>query len=118
MIPIKCFDVVSVLVDDANDKFKPLWTYSEEKYNILKQYCGIIDRIAENTGAIAYGIEVGEIDMTVRVSVGYDKFQINIDENSDFYKLLPHTVSFGASFLDDDGLYIDFVFPSIWERNK
>ena len=34
---VKCFDVVSMVVDEANSQFAPLWKPNEEKYKILKQ---------------------------------------------------------------------------------
>lgn len=44
---VKCFDVVSMVTEEAIKRFAPLWKLDRECNRILKQYCSVIDSLAE-----------------------------------------------------------------------
>ena len=63
----KCFDVVSMVVDEATAQFAPIWRPNNEKLRILKQYCGVLDSLAEGFGGVAFAAEGNPDGMS-----GYD----------------------------------------------
>lgn len=114
-IKIKCFEVVSMIVDEATRQFSPIWAPNEEKYNILKQYCSVIDDLAKEFNGESIEVEVDDINMTIDVSLECWDLKL---ESSDhiFHKLVKRSVSVGFSVSNDGNLNVTFVFPSIWER--
>lgn len=113
--PVKCFDVVSMVVEEATKQFAPLWKESEEDLKILKEYCNIIDALSEEFGGEAYKVEVDDIKMTVSVSVDCKDILINTKTNG-FYALVERAISVGFSAIDSGAMTVTFVFPSVWER--
>lgn len=112
---IKCFDVMSMVIDEANDRFAPLWKVNNEKYDILKQYCEYIDKLANDFDGLSFDVEVDEIQMIIKITL--ECLDIVIEEPTHyFYELAKRTNEFRFSVSEDGNLNISFVFPSIWER--
>lgn len=112
---IKCFDVVSMVVDEANCRFSPLWKIDKEKHDILKQYCDYMDKLSADFGGKSFDVEVDEIKMTIQIVLECPDIIIEQPTHY-FYELAKRAVNFGFSVSEDGNLNISFVFPSIWER--
>lgn len=112
---VKCFDVVSMVVDEANERFHPLWKIDKEKYRILKQYCGVMDSLSEEFGGESFEVEVDEVAMTISISLACQDMTIE-QKNHKYYSLAQRAVSFGFSRTEDGLLNATFVFPSVWDK--
>ena len=112
---IKCFDIVDSVIQEADDQFGVLFKINTEKYDILKQYCDIIDLINKEFDVEYIHVSVDEIQMTITVSIGCCDITIESNDHV-IYELFKRAVSLEFS-VDDDGLLrTSFTFPSIWER--
>lgn len=115
-IKIKCFEVTSMMVDEATKRFAPIWSIDQNKYAILEQYCGIIDDIAEEFNGESIVVEVDEIKMTISITV--ECWDMKLESvNHIFYKLTERSVKFGFSVSEEGNLNVNFTFPSVWERS-
>ena len=47
---VNCFDVVSMVVEEATKQFAPLWKLDKECNRIFEQYFSVIDSLAEEFG--------------------------------------------------------------------
>ena len=112
---VKCFDVVSMVVDEATKQFAPLWKIHEERNSILGQYCAVIDSLAEEFGGKSFDVAVDDISMEIAVIMECDDIVIE-SKTHKFYTLAQRTKSLGFSVSDDGGLNVKFVFPSVWVR--
>lgn len=112
---IKCFDVVSMVVEEATEQFAPLWKLNEENYKILEQYCGVIDSLAQEFEGESYDVEVDEVKMTVKIVLECQEMTIE-SKTHQFYELAQKADSFGFSATEDSTLLVEFVFPSVWEK--
>lgn len=112
---VKCFDVVSMVVDEANSQFAPLWKPNEEKYKILKQYCEALDSLAEEFDSESFNVEIDDISMTIAVTMECSDITIQSDKHK-FYDLAKRTISIGFSASKDGFVCVKFVFPSIWDK--
>ena len=111
---VKCFDVVEMVVDEANKLFTPLWKIDDEKYRILKQYCDVIDMISEEFDGQGYDVSVDEIKMTVKIIVECQSLMLESASHK-FYALAKRALSCCFSVSDNGNVNVEFVFPSIWE---
>lgn len=76
---VKCFDVVSMVVDEATDQFSQLWKINKERYEILKQYCDVLDSLVEEFDGESFNVEVDDISMNNRNYNGISqKSQLNL----------------------------------------
>ncbi len=87
---MKCFDVVEMVLDEANKQFAPSWKEDIRKREALKQCCEKIDVFAKIADAVAYEVEVDDITLKIYVEVIWEK------ENNE--------------------AKLGFVFPSVWKR--
>lgn len=112
---VKCFDVVSMVVEEANQQFRPFWVANEEKKLILKQYCGIIDSLANDFDGESFEVEIDEINMEIQVTLECGEMIIDSPSHV-FYELTKRAMRIGFSATSDDKIHIKFVFPSIWDK--
>ena len=112
---VKCFDVVSMVVEEATERFSPLWKVSNERYNILRQYCEVLDSLAKEFDGESFDVEVDEIKMTVSISMECHDMVIESKDHN-YCKLAERALSVGFSASEDGLLCVKFVFQSVWER--
>ena len=110
---VKCFDVVSSVVDEATKRFS--LKVNEENYDILQQYCEYIDCLAEEFYGESFDVEVDEIKMTIAIRMECTSMLIKTKEH-EYYSLAEQALSVGFSVTEDGNVCIEFVFPSVWER--
>lgn len=87
---MECFDVVEMVLDEANKQFAPLWKEDVEKKEELRQWCSKIDAFAKVTDAAGYEVEVDDLTLKIYVEVIWEK------ENNE--------------------AKLGFVFPSVWKH--
>ena len=111
---INTFNVLSEVLNEASKQFGGTWKASQNKLNVLKQYCAAIDLLCEEVDASTLETSVDDIKMTISIKVQCPEVVIKTKENL-FYMLMSRTVRTDFSQIDGE-LLIDFVFPSIWEH--
>lgn len=112
---VKCFDVVSAVVDEATDRFSPIWEINEERYEILKQYCDVFDDLVEEFDGESLDVEVDDISMTIAITMECHEITIE-SQNHVYYSLAERAKFIGFSASEDGLLCAKVVFPSIWEK--
>lgn len=111
---ICCYDVVNIVTDEATKQFSYRWKENEECKKILKQYCGVIDSLADDFGGKYFEVGVDDMDMTISIKMECPDCRIDSIQHN-YYKLIQKTVAFGFSHSEEgDGIILEFVFPSIW----
>lgn len=112
---IKCFDVVSSVVEEASSQFFPLWKANDEKYKILKEYCEAIDSLAAEFNGESFEATIDDTEMTIEIKM--ECMDINIESQTHrYYDLIQRAVSFGFSVSGNGNLVVKFLFPSIWDE--
>lgn len=113
---VKCFDVVDAVIQEANEKFAPTMKINGRYYDTLKNYCSVIDSLAEEFGGESFEVKVDEAKMTV--SIKMECLDITIKRSTHkFYSLLRQTQSFDFYSDPETGnLIVEFVFPSLWSK--
>ena len=111
----KCFDVVSMVVEEAATQFAPLWRINDERCKILKQYCGAIDSLAAEFDGESFEVDIDDIKMTIGIKMECKDMTIE-SQTHKYYSLAQRAVSFGFSASENGNLVAEFVFPSIWDK--
>lgn len=112
---VSCFDVVTMVTDEATAQFSPLFRENKERKAILRQYCDAIDMLAKEFDGESFEVEVDDIEMTISIKMECPDMVIQGSANP-FYALAERAVSIGFSHGEGDTIIVEFVFPSIWER--
>lgn len=110
---VKCYDIVSDVVDEATKRFSPIWNLDDIKYHILKEYCEAFDALAKEFDGEYFEVEVDEEMMTVCISTGCREITIESKKHK-MYDLIERANAFSLS-ADDEGMVVaKFAFPSVW----
>lgn len=72
---MRCFDVATEVLKEADARFQPLFVRNEEKEAEIKGYCDLVDALVVFTNVFSYEVEVNEdtLDVYLRVYWGEDE---------------------------------------------
>lgn len=112
---IKCYEAIKPVIDMASERFAPAFRVNEEKNNIFKSYCDALDSISDECGTQSYEISVDEIKMTISIAVECDDIVVK-DKKHYFCQLAERAIKVRFSNGEGELLKIEFVFPSIWDK--
>lgn len=115
---IKCFDVATMVTDEATEQFGSLVREDREKKNFLKYCCSVIDDISERFNGVAFEVDVDDETTDITISLTCSEFELGVDDR--FYELLKSAKSFGVKVSEDDAecIKLDFVFGGIWVASR
>lgn len=112
---VKCFDVAEMVINEANERFAPLWKVNDEDLDVFREYCEAVDTLAEEFDGESYEVEVDELNMNITVALECDEIEITSPDHV-FYDLLERAVAVAMSASGPDTMKVKFTFPSLWER--
>lgn len=112
---IKCFDVVSMVCEEATKKMSSHYKLNERYLKLLENCCEGIDLISDDTGGTSYIAFVNEVNNTISITLECEYMPVN-DKDHPFVLIIKKAVSFGFSISQNGKLNINFVFPSIWDK--
>lgn len=111
----KCFDVVTMVTDEATEQFGSLLCEDKNKKEALKVYCGMIDSLAERFDGVSFEVEVDDEMTDITVALVCGEFEID-DCSDDFYKLVEAAKKVSFKAMDDDTIQVNFKFGGIWVK--
>ena len=112
----KSFDIVAMVLEEANERFAPIFKPVEERVIILEQYCGAIDKLIADGDGTEFEIEVDEDDMTVHISFLVTDMIADNPRTDPLPQLIARASSVEMTPVDGENIRVNFVFPSLWER--
>lgn len=112
----KSFDIVNMVLDEANERFGPLFKPVEERVEILKQYCGAIDTLLSKGEGKEFEIEVDEDDMTVHISFQVTDMIADNPRTDPLPQLIARASEVEIRPVDGENICVSFTFPSLWEQ--
>lgn len=111
---VKCFDAVNMVLEEATERFYPLWSPDAHRTEQLRQYCEAIDAVVDEYGGTYFEVEVDEETMRIHVKLVCQEITLQRD------KLLPviqRSVFTRIVNRENDALAIHFAFAGIWHHN-
>lgn len=107
--------IASMVLEDADKRFAPVYVRDQERSAILEQYCSAVDTLIERHNGSEFECEVDELMMTVAIRVVLEEVKVEAWTDP-FNQLAERSVSFRVEHCGDDSLRITFVFPSVWKK--
>lgn len=66
---INCTEVVKMILNEASERFAPLWIKNERLFEQAMQTCGILDEFCKTCAIESFEIEVNEITMEIQLAI-------------------------------------------------
>lgn len=111
---VNCFDVVSMVVEEATSQFAPIFKLNNESYKILEQYCSAIDALATEFGGESFEVDIDDIAMTITITMVCEDMTIESSTHK-FFQLAQRATAIGFT-VSDGKLGVKFTFPSVWSK--
>ena len=110
------FPIAKMVIDEATDRFAPLFRPVPEDLKIFRSYCDeCFDKIIAEQDVEAMTCEVDEETMDVRIIL--DMFTLeSCDPNSPVQKLMQVAQSVEVQNPDGENVRVIFTFPPLWTK--
>ena len=112
---IKCFEIVSMVTDEASDQFGSLLTVNIEKKKELKEICDMIDVIADDFNGISYEVDIDDETTDITICLTCNEFETDSSNNA-FLSILNHAKKVGFKSDNGNKIQMEFVINGIWSR--
>lgn len=114
---ISCYDIVSMVTEEASERFAPTLSVSEEAEDFIKSCCDVIDILSDEFHGVAYECEV--LDGTNKIAISLICPEIIISKPDHImHTLVEYAEKVSIENTDDNkDIRITFIFPGIWKRS-
>lgn len=112
---INTYDIVEMVIDEAEDQFHGHWIVSNNTRKDLQTTCGLIDRLVSEFECESVEADIDDETLKLKVSVVCPGMDFEYGRTHPFFTLIRHTESFGFSAVGDS-IRVDFVFAGLWEK--
>lgn len=110
---MECFDLLKMVVEEADAQFGTLWTIEEERLAILKDYCDGLDLVVDENPIHTFSAEVDPISGEITLVVG----GTFLDARPRILgALLLRAARYRIDADEQNDVWVALVFPSLWER--
>jgi len=110
------FDIVKMVLEEADKRFAPLQVPVQERVDILHQYCDAIDKILEAGEGEEFECEVNENDGTVHLEFVVTDVIADNPRTDPLPQLIARANSFEVLPVNGETIRIRLVYPSLWEN--
>lgn len=111
---IKCYDVATMVIDEATNQFGSLWKVSRSRLDDLKESCKLIDELSDESHGVSYDVDIDDRTMDISVTLECEDL-ITDSKDHTIYSLMNVTKSINM-FAHEGNLCIKFKFGSIWDK--
>ena len=106
------------VVDEATERFSPLWKLDLERWDILQDTCEFIDRMLSEADAEEITVEVNEETKQIVYNI-VSPYLVAKDRSAATFSLLECAVTTRFYKQEDSGYFvIEMVFPSVWKKRR
>ena len=113
---LQSFPIAKMVIDEATDRFAPIFRLNEENLGIFKDYCEqSFDPIIAAQDVESFTCEVDEETMDVRITLGMFTLE-STDPNGPVQKLMHVAKSFEVKNPDGENVEVIFTFPPLWQK--
>lgn len=114
MSRVNCFDVASMVIDEATKQFGLLWKVDTDRLEVFKNNCDLIDELSDGSHGVSYDVDINEETMDISITLECEDL-IADSKDHVIYRLMNETKSINM-FAHDGNLCIKFKFGSIWDK--
>lgn len=112
---VSAYDIVEMVIDEANDQFGNRWVIPKAKKKNLKTDCILIDRLVSEFDCESIEADISDETLKLRVSIVCPDMVLEYGRTHPFFTLIQHAEAFSFSAVEDS-LKVDFIFADLWEN--
>ena len=113
---VTCFDAVSFVLDDAQERFGASWKLNNNELKRLKLDCSEMDAVVQEFNCESVEAEIDEETMELTVSLACEEMTFEYGRSNPFFKVIQRTSAFGFKQSDDGNLVAFFRYGSLFSR--
>ena len=113
---VKSFDVAKMVIDEANERFSPIFKVIPECVAVLQNYCEAIDGILNNQTGREFEFEIDEETMEVKMAMVFEDFTVEDPMNEKFQQLAERAGTVSFENVDGETMRITLTYPPLWEK--
>lgn len=113
---IKSFDTISIIVDEARERFHNLWSLNEDKMASIKSYCRDIDILIQDFDCESIEVRVDEDTMDLIVTIDFFDMTLERGTSNAFMGVIDNVKSFSFRSDKEDTVSLSFVYDGMWKR--
>ena len=110
---VKCFDLVSEIIDEATSRFEDVKA-NNEGFEFIKRACSYFDEFADEYEGVSFGAEVDSVTSDISITLECPIIMVK-SRTHKFFILMQHAKSV-EFYAKKDLLGVTFTFPGIWEN--
>ena len=113
---VDCYDAVSFVLDDVQERFGASWKVNNNKLKKLKMNCNELDSVAQEFNCEAVEAEIDEDTMGLTISLLCEEMTFEYGRSNPFFKAIQWTNSFGFKQSEDGNLLVFFRYDGLFSR--
>lgn len=113
---IKSFDTISIIVDEARERFHNLWIINEDKMASIESCCKYIDILIQEFDCDSMEVRVDEDTMDLIVTMDFFDMTLERSTSNAFMSIINNVKSFSFRSDKEDTVSLSFVYDGIWKR--
>lgn len=110
------FDIVNGFITNYDAVLDCSVSIDNEKLDILREYCGVIDEILAYYGGRCVNVSIDKETNFVVLSINVDAFSAN-RFNQSYFDIIERSISVTVFSVDNGMVGIRFEFPSVFCDN-
>lgn len=110
---MKIFDIVDAVITNIDDVRNGLKKIDSEKFDILREYCDVIDTILSDYDGSKSSVSVDPDTNYVTISIEVVVFSAN-RFNQSYFDIIERSISLTVSNANNGNVEMEFVFPSVF----
>lgn len=118
-MPFASYEIARMILDEADERFAPLFRPVPVRVDIFRQYCSVLDRMIETLNGESFEIQVDEETMEVHITLCIEKLpelSLRREESRLYRELIRRASAFRITKDGEERLLLQFTFPSLWDR--
>lgn len=111
---VTCYDAVSMVLDDAAERFGQNWKLNQDALKRLKDDCKLMDSIVEEINCDSIEAEIAEDTMDLIVTLCCEDLTMCYGRSHPFFKIIQHANYFGFRNGGENRLLVFFRFVGVF----
>lgn len=111
---VSCADVVSMVLEDAAERFGAAYTLDQDAAGRLMEDCAALDTVVNEFSCGSVEAEVDEDKMELVVTLSCDEMTLENGRTSAFFDAIKNASSFGFRGSGEDCLLVFFRFDDLF----
>lgn len=112
---VTCLDATNMLLDEATERFKPLFNINNSKAEALRKKCVLIDKMVSMFDCDSLDVDIDEITMNISFTFVCEDFEVSRNDVW-FINVLKDAKIVEIDRADDLHIKLKIVYSGVWVK--